>query len=114
MEGLPLSEAVRAGDFLFVSGMVGFDANGEIIEGGVGEETHQIMHDVSGVLERAGTDLNHIVKINVYLTNSDDFDEFNAAYTRYFPGDKPACICVVAGMTINATVEMDFIAYLGD
>jgi 2-iminobutanoate/2-iminopropanoate deaminase len=114
VEGLPLSEAVQAGDLLFVSGMVGFDTDGEIVGGGVGPETDQIMSDLRDVLERSGTDLEHVVKATVYLVSADDFDEFNAAYARYFPGNKPARIGVVAGMTINARVEMDFIAYVGD
>lgn len=114
VEGLPLSEAVRAGDFLFVSGMCGFDDDGSIVKGGVAAETDRIMTDLIDVLARSGTDLSRIAKVNVYLASADDFDAFNAAYAKYFPGNKPARIGVVAGMTINATVEMDFTAYLGD
>jgi 2-iminobutanoate/2-iminopropanoate deaminase len=114
MEGLPLSEAVRAGDFLFVSGMCGFDDNGSIVKGGVGAETDRIMKDLIDVLARADTDLSRIAKVNVYLTSADDFDAFNAVYASYFPGNKAARIGVVAGMTINARIEMDFTAYLGD
>lgn len=114
MEGLPLSEAVRAGDFLFVLGMCGFDDDGSIIKGGVGAETDRIMKDLIDVLARADTDLSRIAKVNVYLTSADDFDAFNAVYATYFPGNKPARIGVVAGMTVNARIEMDFTAYLGD
>jgi len=114
VEGLPISEAVQAGDFLFVSGMVGFGPQGDIVDGGVGAETDQIMKDLKDVLSRAGTDMGRIVKVNVYLVSPDDFETFNAAYARYFPVNKPARIGVVAGMTIPARVEMDFTVYLGD
>ncbi len=114
VEGLPLSEAVQAGDFLFVSGMVGFNAEGKIVSGGVAAETNQIMKDLRDVLSRAGTDMNRVAKVNVYLTSADDFDAFNTAYAQHFPDNKPARIGVVAGMTIDARVEMDFVAYLGN
>ncbi|MBN34947.1 MAG: reactive intermediate/imine deaminase [Rhodospirillaceae bacterium] len=115
VEGLPLSEAVRAGDFLFVSGMVGFNEAGDaIVDGGIGEETRRIMEDLKAILEEAGGDMSRIIKVCVFLTDANDFDAFNQAYATWFPGAKPARIGVVAGMTINAKVEMDFIAYLGD
>lgn len=88
MEGLPLSEAVRAGDFLFVSGMCGFDDNGSIVKGGVGAETDRIMKDLIDVLARADTDLSRIAKVNVYLTSADDFDAFNAVYASSFFGQQ--------------------------
>ncbi len=114
VEGLPISEAVRAGDFLFVSGMVGFGPDGEIVAGGVAAETDRIMKDLQEILSRAGADLGRVAKVNVYLTSADDFEAFNEAYANYFPHNKPARIGVVAGMTIQAAVEMDFTVYLGD
>jgi len=114
VEGLPLSEAVRAGDLLFISGMVGFGSDGHVVRGGVAAETDQIMKDLEDVLARSGGALEKLVKVNVFLTDADDFDAFNAAYKKYFPGNKPARIGIVAGMTIDAKVEMDFVAYLGN
>ncbi len=113
-EGLPLSEAVRAGDLLFVSGMVGFGPDGAVVSGGVTAETDQIMRDLSDILARSGTTLEKIVKVSVFLTDASDFQAFNDAYMKHFPGRKPARVGIVSGLTIDAKVEMDFIAYVGD
>lgn len=113
MEGLPLSEAVRAGDFIYVSGMVGFGPDGRIVEGGVAAETDRIMADAADILKRAGATLADIVKVSICLTHADDFAAFNEAYARYFRKDPPARVSLVAQLTIDARVEMDFIAYTG-
>lgn len=113
MEGLPLSEAVRAGDFIYVSGMVGFGPDGRIVEGGVAAETDRIMADAADILKRAGASLTDIVKVSICLTNADDFSAFNEAYAKYFRKDPPARVSLVAQLTIDARVEMDFIAYTG-
>lgn len=111
MEGLPLSEAVRAGDFVFISGMVGFGPDGKIVEGGIAAETDRIMADAADILKRAGATLGDIVKVNICLTDAGDFAVFNEAYARYFRKDPPARVNLVAKLTIDARVEMDFIAY---
>lgn len=113
MEGLPLSEAVRAGDFIFISGMVGFGPDGRIVEGGVAAETDRIMADAADILKRAGASLTDIVKVSICLTKADDFSAFNEAYAKYFRKDPPARVSLVADLTIDARVEMDFIAYTG-
>lgn len=113
VEGLPLSEAVKAGEFIFVSGLVGFEPDGSIAKGGVAAETDRIMLDLKDILQRAGAGLEHVVKTTVYLRSASDFDGFNVAYAKYFPGNKPARISVVAGLTIDARIEIDFIAYTG-
>lgn len=114
VEGLPLSEAVRVGDLLFISGMVGFGADGDVVPGGVAAETDQIFKDLEDILSRSGGALDKLVKVNVFLTDTNDFEAFNGAYKKHFPGNKPARIGIVAGMTIEAKVEMDFIAYVGN
>lgn len=112
VEGLPLSEAVLAGDFLFVSGMVGFEPDGSIVRGGVAAETDRIMEDLTGILKQSGASLADVVKTNVYLTDANDFSAFNEAYARYFPTEPPARIGVVVALTIEAKVELDFIVYI--
>lgn len=112
LEGLPLSEAIVAGSFVFVSGMVGFDGDGGIVSGGVAAETDQIMKDLANVLREAGATLEDIVKTNVYLTQAGDFSAFNEAYARFFPTDPPARVGVVVALTIDAKVEMEFVAYI--
>jgi 2-iminobutanoate/2-iminopropanoate deaminase len=76
-EGLPFSEAVRAGDFIFLSGMVGFAADGRIVEGGVSAETDAILAEARRLLQLADATLDDVVKVNVYLSEPDDFDQFN-------------------------------------
>src|SRR5687768_14644310 len=100
MEGLPLSEAVRAGDFVFVSGMVGFGPDGRIVEGGIAAETDRIMADVADILKRAGASLADIVKVNIYLATPEDFPAFNKAYARYFSKEPPARASVATSLTI--------------
>lgn len=111
VEGLPISEAVVAGDFIFVSGMVGFDHDGAIVEGGVGEETRYILGELRSVLSRCKASLDDVVKVNAHLVNPDDFEEFNKVYAAEFSSHRPARITVCSGMTIGAKVEMDFVAY---
>ena len=112
-EGLPLSEAIRAGDFIFVSGMVGFGSDGKIVAGGIASETDRIIQDLAALLEKAGATLRNVVKVNVFLGSAGDFDAFNRAYAKHFADAPPARIGVVTAFTIDARVEMDFIAYVG-
>jgi len=113
VEGLPLSDAVIAGDFIYVSGMCAFGDDGKIISGGVAAETRCIFKDLKRILERCNASFDNIAKVNIHLVNESDFDAFNIAYQEFFPGNKPARITVCSGMTINALIEMDFIAYTG-
>jgi 2-iminobutanoate/2-iminopropanoate deaminase len=114
VEGLPISDAVRAGDFVFLSGLVGFGPDGTIVEGGIVSETDRIMADAADILKRAKATLRDVVKVTVYLTDAADFAPFNEAYARYFENSPPARITVVASLTIAARIEMDFIAYTGE
>jgi 2-iminobutanoate/2-iminopropanoate deaminase len=113
IEGLPISEAVRAGDFVFVSGMVGFGPDGQVVQGGIAAETDRIMVDLADLLKRAGATLKDVVKVNVYLADAADFHAFNQAYAVYFSTSPPARVSVVTDLTIEARVEMDFLAYIG-
>jgi 2-iminobutanoate/2-iminopropanoate deaminase len=110
LEGLPLSDAVRFGDLLFVSGMVGMDEGGSVVEGGIAAETRQAFRNIAEVLAAAGATLSDVLKVNVILTRAEDFAAFNAAYREIFPTDPPARISMVAGLTIDALVEIDVVA----
>lgn len=109
-EGLPLSDAVRFGDLIFVSGMVAFDAKGEIVKGGIANETRQTFRNIEQVLAKAGSSLADVLKVNIILTDAGDFDAFNVAYRELFPKSPPARISMVAGLTIDARLEVDVIA----
>ena len=110
VEGLPLSDAVRFGDLVFVSGMVAFDDEGAIVKGGITEETRQTFKNIERVLHKAGCSLADVLKVNVILTQAEDFDAFNAAYRKLFPQSPPARVSMVAGLTIDARLEVDVIA----
>lgn len=109
-EGLPLSDAVRFGDLVFVSGMVGFGDDGKIVSGGIGPETVQTFRNIEAILMRAGCQLADIVKVSVILTDARDFPAFNAAYREIFPKDPPARVSMVAQLTIDARIEVDVVA----
>lgn len=113
-EGLPLSEAVLAGGFLFLSGLVGFGSDGRIVPGGIAAETDAIFVEVKRLLALAGATLNDIVKVNAYLTDAAEFDAFNSAYRVYFPHSPPARISMSVRLTIEARVELDLIAFVGE
>lgn len=109
-EGLPLSDAVRFGDLVFVSGMVAFDDEGAIVKGGIAAETMQTFKNIERVLHKAGSSLADVLKVNIILTRVEDFDAFNAAYRKLFPQSPPARVSMVAGLTIDARLEVDVIA----
>jgi len=110
LEGLPLSDAVRFGELLFVSGMVGMDDEGSVVAGGVAAETRQTFRNIARVLAAGGATLADVLKVNVILTRAEDFAAFNAAYREIFPTDPPARVSMVAGLTIDASVEIDVVA----
>ena len=108
----PYSHAVRAGEFLFVTGQLPTDpATGRLVEGGITAQTHQVMRNLQAVLRGAGTDLPRVVFARVYLVNFADYAAMNAVYQSYFtPGRLPARTCVgVTGLALGALVEIDLV-----
>jgi len=110
----PFSHAVRAGDFLFVTGqMPTLPDNPDIlISGDIKEQTHQVMKNLKNVLKEAKSSLDKVTFIRVYLVNFQDFDQMNEVYKSYFDIDKlPARTCIgVTGLAKGASVEIDLIA----
>ncbi|WP_440009957.1 Rid family detoxifying hydrolase [Halomicrococcus sp. SG-WS-1] len=112
----PYSQGVRAGDTLYVSGYGPVDPEtGEDVEGGIRAQTEQVLDNIAAVVDDAdGDGLTDVVKVTVYLTDLDDYDEVNEAYGARFPGDPPARVCVeVSRLPGDVRVEMDAVAYLG-
>ena len=107
----PLSPAVRAGDFVFVSGQVPVDAQGHIVEGGIEAQTRQVFANLEAALALAGAALADVCKVNVWLEDARDFGAFNRVYMAYFPGGKPARSTVESRLMIPAKVEIDVVAY---
>lgn len=107
---VPLSPAVRAGDFVFVSGQVPM-VDGKVVEGGVAAETRAVMENVRKALELAGSNLSEVVKTTVWLRDRDDFAEFNKAYGEFFPSEPPARSTAESRLMIDIAVEIEAVAY---
>jgi 2-iminobutanoate/2-iminopropanoate deaminase len=111
----PYSQAVRAGDTLYISGYGPVDPEtDEKVEGDLQIQTERVLENIEATVEAAGGSLDELVKVTVYLTNLDDYDAVNEAYRAQFSADPPARVCVeVSRLPDNVNVEMDAIAYLG-
>jgi enamine deaminase RidA (YjgF/YER057c/UK114 family) len=109
----PLSAAVRAGDFLFVSGLAGTGPDEKVVPGGVGAETHKIIEDLAKILDLASANLKQVVRSRVFLTHASDFDAFNEVYRQYFSEAPPSRTTVVSELTLEAAIEIDFTVYVG-
>lgn len=111
----PYSQAIRSGDLLFCSGQVGLDpATGELVEGGIEQQTERALQNLTAVLEAAGASLETVVKTTVFLSSMDDFAAMNQVYERHFQGVPPARSTVaVKTLPKNAMVEVEAIVRLG-
>lgn len=107
----PFSPAVRAGDFVYVSGQVPANENGEIVTGGIEVQTHQVMKNLQAVLALAGCTLDDVCKSTVWLQDARDFGSFNRVYMGYFANGKPARSTTEARLMVDARVEIDVVAY---
>ncbi len=109
---LPFSKAVRAGDFVFVTGQVASGPDGEIVAGGIGPQATRTIENVKEILESAGLGLKDVVKAMVWLSDMRDFAGFNRVYAQYFGAALPARSCVQAELVEpDAKVEVEVIAY---
>ena len=107
----PYSAAVRAGDFVYVSGQVPVRPDGTLVGGEIGAQTRQAMDNVRDALAAAGCTLDDIVKVGVFLTEPSDFASFNEAYTTYFSAPPPARSTVCIRLVVDARIEIEAIAY---
>jgi reactive intermediate/imine deaminase len=110
---LPFSKAVRAGDFVFVSGQIAMGPDGEVVPGTLVEQTHRTIENVRGILELAGLTLADVVKATVWLDDTRDFWSFNRVYAEHFGAALPARSCVRADLMSDCKVEIEVIAYAG-
>lgn len=107
----PFSPAVRAGDFIYVSGQVPADAQGEIVSGGIEAQTRQVMQNIQAALALAGATLDDVCKCTCWLDDARDFGAFNRIYMSYFPNGRPARSTTEARLMVDAKVEIDVVAY---
>ena len=108
----PYSQALRAGGFLFTAGQVGFDpATGELVDGGIGEQTRQVLQNIRAILEAGGSGLAQVVKTTVFLVDMADFAAMNEVYADVFGTHRPARSTVaVAALPRGARVEIEAVA----
>jgi 2-iminobutanoate/2-iminopropanoate deaminase len=108
--GGPYSQAIVAGDFLFVSGQVGIDSATGNVPDGAGPQAEQALRNLKSVLESAGYSLENVVRIGLYLKNVDNFQEVNKVYASFFTTNPPARTTVQASPPGKYLVEIDAIA----
>ncbi|XDG08670.1 hypothetical protein ABKA04_008285 [Annulohypoxylon sp. FPYF3050] len=103
------SQAIKANGFVFVSGAVPMDAETmKIVDGDIKVHTHQCIKNLSAILEASGSDLNKVVKVNVFIANMDDFAAMNEVYSQYWGQVKPCRTCVaVKTLPLNVDVEIE-------
>ena len=110
----PFSHAVKAGEFLYITGQMPTlkNDNTKLVQGGIEEQTHQVMRNLIEVLSAAGSSIDKVIFARVYLVNFDDFEKMNKVYASYFKTEKlPARTCIgVSGLAVGASIEIDLIA----
>ena len=108
---LPFHPGVRAGDFIFVSGQVAKDENGNMCVGNIEEETRWTIESIRRILELDGADLGDVVKVTVYLADARNFGRYNKVFSEYFPEGRVSRTTVEARAVIECRIEMDAVAY---
>lgn len=107
----PYSQAVASGDLVFISGQLPIDpATGKLVEGDIGERTHQIAKNLIAVAQEAGLGIENIVKTTIFLTDLSDFQAMNSAYSEHFSTEPPARSTVqVAALPLGSNIEIEAI-----
>ncbi|MGO4448133.1 RidA family protein [Phyllobacterium sp. TAF24] len=108
---VPLSPAVRAGDFIYISGQVPVGADGTVIIGGIEAQTKQVMENIKAALALAGAELSDVVKTFVILEDAREFAAFNKTYATYFTENPPARTTIESRLMIDIKIEIEAIAY---
>ena len=108
---LSLSKAVRAGDFVYLTGQVPMKNGVVITEGSIEEQTRIVLDEIKNTLIEAGCELQNVIKAMVWLKNKEDFPGFNSIYGEYFDHDPPARSAVVSDLLVDALVEVEVVAY---
>ena len=108
---LPFHPAVRAGDFIYVSGQVAKDENGNMCCGNIEEETRWTLESIRRILKLDGADLEDVVKVTVYLDDARNFGRYNRVFAEYFPEGRVSRTTVEARAVIECKIEMDAVAY---
>ena len=108
---LPFSPAVRAGDFVYVSGQTAMNDQGEIVSGGIEVKAHKVFEIIKNILEMAGCGMEDVIKVNVWLDDTRDFAGYNRIFAEYFTENPPARSTVQSKLVVDAKIEADVVAY---
>jgi len=110
----PYSQAIQAGNFLFLSGQIPLDPEtGELVKGDIRQQTKQVLKNIKGVLESQGLGMEDIVKVTIFLKDIGNFNQVNEVYATYFPTSPPARSTVeVAKLPRDADIEIEIIAVI--
>ena len=112
-QGAPYSQAIKAGDYVFVSGQLGLEPGDTEIRGGIAEQTEQIFRNLGAILEEAGSELGRLVKTTVFLTDLGDFQAMNEVYARHVGDVPPARATVeISALPSGAKVEIEAVALI--
>lgn len=107
----PYSQGVISGDMFYSSGQIPLKADGELAQGGITEQTHQVFANLQAVLEEASSSLQQVIKTTVFIKDMNDFAELNSIYASYFGDHKPARSTVeVARLPKDVKVEIEVIS----
>ena len=107
----PYSQAIRSGDFVFVSGQIAIDPeSSKVVEGGIETQTTQVLENIKNILESVDLSLTDVVKTSVFLSDISDFQAFNRVYSKYFEKDPPARTTVQSNLMVGVLTEIDAIA----
>jgi 2-iminobutanoate/2-iminopropanoate deaminase len=109
---VPLSPAVRAGDFIFISGQVPTGPEGSVVDGGIEPQTRQVLENVKAALALTGAGMEHVVKTTVFLEDARDFGGMNKVYATYFPTEPPTRSTLECRLMIDIKVEIEAVAYM--
>ncbi|MGJ7521418.1 RidA family protein [Variovorax sp. LT1P1] len=110
---VPFSKAVRAGGFLFLSGVLAMDAQARIIDGGIQAQTKFVLERIAQVLSECGATMGDVVRATVWLADLDEFGAFNEEYANHFAGALPSRSTVEAKLYQGARVEIEVQAWVG-
>ena len=110
-QSLPFSPAVRAGDFVYVSGQTAINEEREILSGGIETQARGVFEIIINILKMAGCEMEDVIKVNVWLDDTRDFAGYNRIFTEYFAENPPARSTVQSKLVIDAKIEADVVAY---
>ena len=110
----PYSQAIQAGDFLFLSGQIPLDPKtGELVKGDIGQQTQRVLENIKGILESQSLRMENVVKTTIFLKDLGNFNLVNEIYATYFPSSPPARSTVeVSKLPRNAEIEIETIAVI--